>query len=283
MTKIQAPAFLTDVYRDLRDRRLLIPAVVLLVGLVAVPVLLGRSADAPPPPAAPEPSADVNPTEAAVLAEGEVGVRDYRKRLDELKSKNPFKQQFPLPEASSSEDVSVTEVDTTGSGATSPTVDAPAGGSTVADLAAEAPATTAPPSTSGGGGGNGGGASDRPRREVFYYDWRIDVRFGRAGELRERNGVKPLEILPSDSTPVIVFLGASTGGNKAVFAVSPDVTDVTTDGRCTPGPENCRYVILEEGEEADFDYSPNGARYHLSLRQIRLVRIADPSKREPAD
>src|SRR5690606_2981666 len=50
---------------------------------------------APPPPASPpDVSAEAAAATPAVLAEQETGVRDYRKRLDELKAKNPFKAKF---------------------------------------------------------------------------------------------------------------------------------------------------------------------------------------------
>ena len=50
---VEMPPFANDLYRDLRDRNLLIPVVVLLVALIAVPVLLRSSADPAAPAAVP--------------------------------------------------------------------------------------------------------------------------------------------------------------------------------------------------------------------------------------
>ncbi len=46
---LQAPDFLTDLYRDMRDRRLLIPALALIVTALAIPVLLKTDPPAPVP------------------------------------------------------------------------------------------------------------------------------------------------------------------------------------------------------------------------------------------
>ena len=113
MKTCERPQLLTDLYRDLRDRRLLLPAAVLAVALIAVPVALSSSAATAPttPPTAPDAGASLRQTatEPAVLTR-ELGVTEYRKRLQALQSKNPFRQQFTLPEVTSKvEGSSVTE------------------------------------------------------------------------------------------------------------------------------------------------------------------------------
>src|SRR6266571_5111065 len=84
MKKIQTPAFLNNLYRDMRDRRLLLPALALIFALIAVPVALSSSSatTAPPPaPAATGGSARDAATSPAVLTE-QLGVTNYRQRLD---------------------------------------------------------------------------------------------------------------------------------------------------------------------------------------------------------
>ena len=68
MKSFEPPKFLANVYRDLRDRHLLIPALGLLAAIVAVPFLLGKSSrsDTSPPPAAV--STEASATQPAVLA-----------------------------------------------------------------------------------------------------------------------------------------------------------------------------------------------------------------------
>ena len=57
MKQIRAPEFLNNLYRDMRDRRLLLPAAALVVCLIAVPQLLSSSSTTAPPPTVPIESA----------------------------------------------------------------------------------------------------------------------------------------------------------------------------------------------------------------------------------
>ena len=95
MSNVRAPQFVVDLVSDLRDRRLLLPAGLLLLAMIAVPLLLSSSTEPPPPPAVPaaEALAAGEETQPAVLTEN-ITVRDYRKRLDELKSTNPFEARL---------------------------------------------------------------------------------------------------------------------------------------------------------------------------------------------
>ena len=91
--------FASDLVQDLRDRRLLIPAIGLIVAIVAVPLLLGAGGGADEPIVASAPAEQVPPAmkgseevEPVVLADVP-GLRDYRKRLEGSKGRNPFVQQ----------------------------------------------------------------------------------------------------------------------------------------------------------------------------------------------
>src|SRR3954453_17596804 len=98
MKKIQPPKLLSDLITDMRDRRLLLPALLLVVALVAVPLALSTSpaTPAPQPAAAVAGGGKATAAEPAVLT-AQVGIRSYRKRLAHLKQKNPFPRHFALP------------------------------------------------------------------------------------------------------------------------------------------------------------------------------------------
>jgi hypothetical protein len=275
------PEFLGDVYRDLRDRHLLLPAVALLVALVAVPLLLSKSAEPSPPPAGAVAGGGAEPTSPAVLTE-DVSVRDYRRRLDRMASKNPFKQQFrnvarsgQLEGVSSSASLGGTTSGTANLG----------GGSSLSGSTASA--TTSPPSsptpsgsTSGSGGSSptGSGSSGQQREpETRVFTYRIDVKVGEAGAVERRDDVRRLVPLPGAGAPVITFLGVDETGKRALFAVSPDVTAVDTDGRCAPSPATCQYLILRAGENASLDYSVDGKTYRLWLLNIHASRVKGAS------
>jgi hypothetical protein len=267
----KAPGFVNDLYRDLRDRRLLLPAVALAVALLAVPLLLRHSTDAAPPPAT-SANVDVSATQPAVLAEEQVGVRDYRRRLQRFKNKNPFRQQFthsPKPNDSTASSSGGGDVLSTGTGSVS------SGGTSPVDTASSAPSasvtdTPAPPSTE-----PEPPAQPQVQTRIItrLVTRRIDVKVGPVGSLEEMEGVRPFDILPSSDAPVVAFLGASDEGDRAAFVLSSDATPVDGDASCAPSPSNCLFITLEEGESALIDYAGDGLTYKLKLQRIRDVRV----------
>jgi len=269
--RLAMPQFLSDVIRDLRDRRLLPVALALLAALVAVPLLLSRSAEAPPPlaptAALPEGASQAQP---AVLTEP-VGIRDYRKRLEALKSANPFDQQFKPPTVS---DGALSDAASLASAPTA-TADAAAGeGATESGGAQASPQDT-------------GSSAPPPEPEVRFLTRRVDVKVGPVGSLERRENVRTLKVLPSKQKPVLSYLGTNEAGNQAVFLVSRDVTAVDTDARCMPSSADCEFLVLEEGEDARLDYEPDGITYRLRLLGIESVALRggantpDEGKRPP--
>jgi hypothetical protein len=277
MKTLKPPQILVDVYRDLRDRRLLLPALVLLVAIVAVPVALSSSSEpaAPPPaPAAASGSAKPTAAEAAVLTR-ELGVSDYRKRLEQFKSKNPFRQHFALPNITSKvqgSSVSVpTSSPTSGSTATS-------GGST--STSSTSTTTTSPTSTSSPTSSTSSPTSSEPSHHrtpkplTELVQRRVDVKIGKEGSpLEERDGVKQLTMLPDGTAPVVAFLGTSENGRHAYFLVSTDVSNVSGDGHCLTTTPTCQFVSLQEGQAESLDYTPDSSTYKLRLLNIKDVVV----------
>lgn len=268
------PELVTNLYRDLRDRRLLIPAAALIVALLAVPVLLSSSPTAPPPPTA---ETTVEPTAAtpAVLAESQTGVRNYRKRLNQLKRKNPFDQQFAFPPpamAAISELAAAGEAGAvgTGGGALS---DLPLGSPVEVGGGSGGPAP-APASTSAPGddGPSAGGASPRVERKTItrLITRRVDVLAGPAGDAQQIKGVRDLDFLPSDDAPVAMFLGVSYNAKRAAFLVSSDVVGSNGDGACMSS--ECQFLILRVGEERRLDFQPDPLEDPVTHR-LKLLRI----------
>jgi hypothetical protein len=275
MKKIQTPAFLNNLYRDMRDRRLLLPAVALIVALIAVPVALSSSpaTTAPlPAPAAAGGSARDAATSPAVLTE-ELGVTDYRKRLEQIKSKNPFRLHYTsLPKgaklgvtSSGATSSTATTITGTGSSAGTPsaasTVPATGGSTTSTGSTTPSAPSSEPPNE-----------TPKPTTEVIQR--RIDVKVGPQGDLQKRTGVKQLKMLPSSSTPVIVFLGTNEVGSRAFFLVSTDVTAVSGDGSCLTTSPSCQFLTLKEGQVESFDYAPDTLTYKLKLLAIKDVVVS---------
>lgn len=264
----QPPAFVQDIYRDLRDRRLLLPALALVIAIVAVPVLMtvdGEPAPEVSPGIVPEDAAAVAP---AVLAEQELGVRDYRKRLAELKKKNPFEAKFQYTPADIAEQTAIDEPRDPGTG--------DGGG----DGGGDAPVTRLP-------GPNGisdtqivpgpGAKTDRPGPEQTpevkpkLLVPEVDVRFGPVGETKQLDGVKLMKPLPGKNRAIVIFAGFGKTADTALFVISENVVASKGDGRCTPRAKSCRFLTLKEGEARFLDYrNRDGSvtKYRLKVRGL---------------
>jgi hypothetical protein len=268
---VRVPRALEDLYRDMRDRRMIIPAVALIVAIIAVPVALKAPKEDPPAAAAfvaPEGSEAVAP---AVLTEQPIGVRDYRERLDELKSKNPFTDRFAFPGdgAPSGELVDPASVPVDANASLGSGTDV--GGSDVsssdAGTATDSSTSTTSPPTDTGGGGSGDGEDDS---EILILAPRIDVSAGPVGNRKDINDVEIGDLLPDRrKAPVVIFLGATDSLKSATFLVSDDVTETAGDGSCQPRANDCEFLRLAQGEKRSFVYEPTGRRYVVKVKDIR--------------
>jgi hypothetical protein len=281
MKNVDFKGFFNDLYRDIRDRRLLLPIVGLVVAIVAVPVLLGGGSEAAPPAAEtaldPELGAEVSP---AVLV-SDPGIRNYRKRLEQLKKTNPFEQRYAekaTPEAALESVVpDLGSADTGGAGgapaAPSPSVSdsSPSMGSSgTGSSAVDTPDTdpTVTPAT-----------PDQPKPEIRFYAGRVDISFGPLGkEAKQYDDVRELDLIPGDKNPLAAFVGLAGDGEQAVFTISPSIVNTSGDGSCAPKkPDPCQYLRLAKGETR-FLKTEGGKSYKLRLRHTNVVRIPDPRK-----
>jgi hypothetical protein len=242
--------FFGDLVYDLRTRGLLPFVVLLLVAIVAAPLVIKSmgSSDSVPPPAAQSASSEPAPESQAAVIAYKPGVRNYRERLDDLESKNPFRQQYPSEEEGAGGDGSGGEPAGEGTGAT---------------------------------GGTGSSVSftrtRRVKRWYFYYE--TDLRSGETGQqLKVRRDVPNYTILPSEQAPVAVYIGVSRAGDgvQAVFSVSRDVTAVSGEGICYPDPDNCELLGLEAGQYADLLYAEDGKSYRIQVDRVRRVKSKNP-------
>jgi hypothetical protein len=245
----------------MRDRRLIVPAVALLVAILAVPVVLSSDPDpvAPAAPLPPDPAAAA--VEPGVLAVQEVGVRDYRERLDSLGRKNPFGDQF--------------EEKAAGGAAEASALAAPDEATVPVDSAPAAPGSDTPGVTSPSGN-SGPTPPPPPDDEEIEYVLvpRIDVEVGVVDRDRRKTieGVKSGDLLPSKEAPVAMFLGNSDDSSVAELLVSRDVSNVNGEGRCKPGKNNCEFLRLGDGDVAYLRYA-DGKRYKVLVKNIYFVRV----------
>ncbi len=283
MPELKVPDFVADLFYDLHDRRLLAPILLAVVGIAAVPFLLGGGSESPPAgPAAgiATPGTGPGAAEAASLTvvEAKPGLRDYRKRLAGREPTDPFKQRYTAPVTGAAElgspasSESVASTVTTGS---------TSGSTSVGTTVTSAPSTALPPeeSSSGSAGGKtgGGGQSELPPGSHLF-GFRPDVRFGVAGsdELTMHEELRLGSFLPRKD-PALVFIAVTQNGARALFDVSPEVLSVDGDGNCVGGEENCRILSLREGQAVTLSLE-SGQAFRLAVVHIRFVEI-DVSKK----
>jgi len=269
------PAFLNDLYEDLRDRRLLPLVVLLLVGIVAAPILLngggseGEEETAPPPVASNAESA----SRTLAVVEAHPGLRDPRKRLKARTPTNPFNQRYT---GSVREGGLPNETATTGS---TSTVE---GGTTASSETFSTPPPAPVETPSGSSGGVDPGEDDFSGGRLYTFT--IDVQISRTeeqpdgskkmGEPTVRNDVKPPAPLPGAKAPVVTYLGVNYVKSKprALLMVSRDVSAVLGDAKCVSGTSNCELLEVEPGFPEVFEYGPNGVRYKLNVLKIEIAR-----------
>jgi hypothetical protein len=269
LKKVKVPSFLSDLYHDLVDRRLLPLVGLILVAIVAVPFLLGESE---PESASPGVSPGGPPGAAQAsnltVVEAQPGLRDYHRRLGRRSPTDPFKQHHTgapatggLPDQSTSSSTSTDE-----SGAP-PSSTSPGGTSTPVEPVPE----SSPPSGDGG----------VPTGELRLFTFAADVRISSARttpdgkkektEPEIRREVIPPAALPSAKAQVVTYMGISPKTRKPLFLISDDVEAIFGDGKCLSGSEKCQLLEVDTQLPITFVYEPTGTRYKLNVLKIEPV------------
>jgi hypothetical protein len=273
------PAFLNDLYEDLRDRRLLPLVVLLLVGIVAAPILLKGGSSEPEEEAAPVPpvaSASNASGKSLTVVEAHPGLRAPGKRLADRTPTDPFTQRYTgsvrnggLPNEESSATTSTSEGGAVVEGGTTASSGIPA-----------SPEAGLPENS----GGSSGGAPAEDLSPGHLYTFTLDVQISRTeeqpdgskkmGEATARKDIKPPAPLPGAKAPVVTYLGVNyvKGKPRAMLMVSRDVSAIFGDAKCVSGTSTCELLEVEPGFPEIFEYGPNGVRYKFNVLKIEIAR-----------
>jgi hypothetical protein len=276
MPELKTPAFLNDLYSDLRDRRLLPLVALVVVAIAAVPFLLGDSEEAHVPSSAGDLSAlGSEKASKLTVVEATPGLRDYRKRLADRSPTNPFKQRYTgLPESA--------QVQSGGSGSGSEG----SGGGSLTVTESSTNETTEVSAGGGGGsggaptGGGGGGHSKAPPLIQFVVDVQISHMETTADETQKmsepevRHDVRPFTPLPGAKTPVVTAMGLSLHTEKAFFLVSNEVRSLEGDFNCvTRTPTGiCELLELARGMQLEATYGPQKILYRFKVIKFGFLR-----------
>jgi hypothetical protein len=264
--------FFLDLWQDLREKRLWPVALVLLLGLAAVPVLLAKPAEdpGPPPAVSAAPPAAKDKEESAQLAQVKLDDGEDAasgSTLGVFDPSNPFRPPAKIVKAGE---------ESSGSTQAGPS------GQTARDGGADSgSAADDGGSTSGGGGSgttppsSGGGETTPPNSgggtttTVFKYV--IDVTFTANGRTRKIKGLDKLDMLPSQASPLLIAMGVTTDGGNAVFLVDSTL-EAAGEGKCKPSGKECAFVYIGPGSEHVFTQD-DGDSYTVRVDEIRKVEV----------
>jgi hypothetical protein len=257
--------FITDLWADLRAKRLWPVAVLLLAGLVAVPVVLKKSAEEPPPadPVAAGPRNAPEPKELKGLASVTLEETDVEggSSLDTFDPSDPFRPPQKV----------VDEAEEEASGGESGSSDGVVTGGATTSGGDTGGGDTGSGDTGSGGTGGGGDTGDGGTSKTTQYTYVIDVTFTNNGRTRRIKGMQRLDMLPSAASPLLLFLGVSEKGGNAVFLVDSTL-DSAGEGNCKPSRSECAFLYLGAGSEHEFT-NEDGDSYTLEIDQIRKVKV----------
>ncbi len=258
LSELKVPPFLSDLYWDLRDRRLLPLVALVVVAIVAVPFLLGGKSGEGPSPShlavSPPATAGGSTSSRLVAVEAKPGLRSYHKRLAHRSPTNPFKQRYTAPQLDGSElggELSSTSSTSSGSKTTT---------------------TTTTTETSGGAA---------PSGELRYYTTAADIKIVRSETKADgsvvhdkpvvHHRVLPPAPVPGEKQAAVVYMGVAQN-HKPLLLVSDAVKGVFGDGVCLAGSTVCQLLELEKGVPETFVYGEDGkVRFKITIMKIELV------------
>jgi hypothetical protein len=291
MSQVQSMAL--GVFADLRARRLVPVVVGLLVLLIGVPAILSKPSESPSP--APRPAAGANtavnglPSPERALSDNKplvtLAALDRPSDLRSYKAKDPFKPLVPVKQAG--------DVSATGAGAS------PAGGVTAAAGGGSSPSggsagggTTGggtpgggtPGGSTGGSGGGGGQTITNPKVKRFAYEMDATIKTPN-GKKRFRH-LQRLAFLPSQSNPLLIFLGVTSDGQSALVMSNGDSLHPVGGGgaHCRPSHAKCSAVWFQTGESYTF-VDGKDRKYVLKVHSIKAIEVSHTAddKRSSAD
>jgi hypothetical protein len=259
-----------DIWDDLRQKRLWPVAAALLLAAIAIPIFMLKPA-AQPAPAGPAPQAGQGQSTPAVDVVDDTSRESSR--LGVFGKKDPFRPPAAALKPSTS----------AGSASAGSAAGASASPST---SSSSSPGSGSPPSSAGSSGGSGssggGGSPELPRLAPLppkAYTYVVDLDFGREGQTRLRRGVPRLRALPSDLSPVVVFLGVSASGKRAVFLLN-SAFEQSGEGTCRPSRATCNFLHLttDAAKNSHRVADAKGVTYLLTLKAIRRVPVRKASR-----
>jgi hypothetical protein len=259
--------FLLDLWHDLRAKRLWPVVVVLVMALVAVPVVLSKSSETPAAAPVKAVRTAPDPKDLKALANVKLTETDESRgsSLDTFDPANPFRPPKAIEKRTREGDGAASTVTSEGSTG-GDDGSSGGGGSTGGDTGSTGGGDTG--STGGGDTGSTGG--DTPTTTT-QYRYVVDLTFTANGRTRHIKSMERLEMLPSEASPLLLFLGVSANAGNAVFLVDSTL-EAAGEGSCKPRAAECAFLYIGAGSEHEFT-NEDGDSYTLRIDEIRKVKV----------
>jgi hypothetical protein len=288
---------LTNMIKELRERKLWPIAIGLIVALVAVPVLLSKKA--PTNLVTPQPTGGLPYSTGTALPTISVKATQGASKLAG-RGRDPFTPQHvattsttavtvaaatpaaPSVGAGATGTSSVSAGGASGGGASSPVTPAPS---------TPAPSTSAPAPSAPSPSAPAPAPKPGPTGLTAEQSYQVSLALTTAdGGVDTIDPLERLSILPSQQQPLLVELGVLQGGGRVLFAVEPGAA-VSGPGVCTPGPIDCEILSLAPGQrEGVSKQTPTGSTpvalfsvNSITAAQHPSVAAADTARRTASD
>lgn len=267
MPELKVPPFLSDLYWDLRDRRLLPLVALVVIAIVAVPILLGGKSgegSSPDTLATTPPVAEASGSEGSklVAVEAKPGLRNYHKRLAHRSPTDPFKQRYTAPQVAK---LAGEEGASTSSTTTTTTTTDSNGSQTTVKQETTHQSGGAPP----------------PGAELKLYTQAAEIKIVRSETKPDgsvvhddptvRHRVLPPAAIPSKKTGAVVYMGLDRN-HLPLLLVSDAVTGVFGESKCLAGASTCQLLEVETGMPVAFVYGEGGrVRFKITVLHTEPV------------
>ena len=105
----------------------------------------------------------------------------------------------------------------------------------------------------------------------------VDLTFKANGRTRHIKGMEKLDMLPNQTSPLLIFMGVTPKGSNAVFLVDSTLK-AAGEGRCKPSGAECAFAFIGAGSEYMFT-EEDGDTYTVGIDEIRKVKVARQGRR----
>jgi hypothetical protein len=281
---------MSSLRRDLLDRKLWIIVAALLASVVAVPVLLLKSASATNVPALPGPPAAntaTTETTSQTSTTKQPSTAPAKVILAKI-ARDPFAASVPKLSAKPSSSTPASG-SSSGASTSSSEITSSSGSSTVA-MVSPTPATGT--STGGGSSSISPTAGTTPTSTIAstppstqtanpVQSWTIysvSIRFSRDGKAPVHNNIPRLAALPSAGNPQVMFFGVMSGGRQAVFGLSAGVAHLGP-GLCRPSRTSCSAIVLAPGDSEEVSWpTATGGVAEAMLQMVKITSTVTHSR-----